>query len=146
MNRTLIVIITGAIIIIALIVNNQKASKPKEIMVESTMPQATKLKVEDIKEGTGEAVKKGDTIVIHYVGTLENGEKFDSSVDRGTPFETQIGMGNVIQGWDEGVIGMKTGGKRKLTIPPDMGYGDQATGSIPPNSTLIFELDLLEIK
>ncbi|OGK18051.1 peptidylprolyl isomerase [Candidatus Roizmanbacteria bacterium RIFCSPLOWO2_12_FULL_40_12] len=110
------------------------------------MQNEDKLKVEDVKEGTGEAVKKGDIIVIHYSGTLENGQKFDSSYDRDEPFETQIGVGNVIQGWDEGVIGMKIGGKRKLTIPPSMGYGDQATGSIPPNSTLIFDLELLSIK
>ncbi len=146
MNRTIIALVVGILIVVAIIINNQKASKPKETVVESTMQKGAKLKVEDIKEGGGETVKKGDTVVIHYVGTLESGEKFDSSVDRGTPFETQIGVGNVIQGWDEGVIGMKVGGKRKLTIPPNMGYGDQAAGSIPPSSTLIFELELLEIK
>ncbi|MDO8639663.1 MAG: FKBP-type peptidyl-prolyl cis-trans isomerase [bacterium] len=104
------------------------------------------LKIEDIKEGTGAAVKSGDTIKIHYLGTLTNGQKFDSSYDRNQPFETQIGVGNVIKGWDLGVIGMKVDGKRKLTIPPDMGYGAQAMGSIPANSTLIFDLELLEIK
>ena len=104
------------------------------------------LKIEDIKEGTGPAVKSGDTIKIHYLGTLTNGQKFDSSYDRNQPFETQIGVGNVIKGWDIGVAGMKVGGKRRLTIPPDMGYGAQVMGSIPANSTLIFDLDLLEIK
>lgn len=104
------------------------------------------LKVEDEKIGTGAAVKSGDTISINYLGTLTNGEKFDSSYDRGQPFETQIGVGQVIKGWDEGVIGMQVGGKRRLTIPPDLGYGSQAQGPIPANSTLIFEVELMGIK
>lgn len=104
------------------------------------------LKIEDTQEGTGTEVKSGDTVVIHYKGTLPDGTQFDSSYDRGEPFETQIGVGRVIKGWDLGVVGMKVGGKRKLTIPPSLGYGQQGTGSIPPNSTLIFELELLEVK
>ncbi len=104
------------------------------------------LKIEEIQEGTGEeSVVVGDDIVIHYRGTLADGTVFDSSYDRGEPFQTQIGVGQVIQGWDEGVIGMKPGGKRKLTIPPHMAYGEQGVGSIPPNSTLIFEVELVEI-
>lgn len=113
---------------------------------QTTNEQLTELKIEDIKEGTGSAVKSGDTISIHYKGTLTDGSTFDSSYDRGVPFETQIGVGMVIEGWDKGVVGMKVGGKRKLTIPPAMGYGDQSAGKIPPNSTLIFEVELLEIK
>jgi FKBP-type peptidyl-prolyl cis-trans isomerase len=104
------------------------------------------LKIEDIKVGTGKEVKNGDTVVIHYLGTLTDGTKFDSSYDRGKPFETQIGTGQVIKGWDLGVVGMKAGGKRKLTIPPELGYGDQAVGSIPANSTLIFEVELIDVK
>lgn len=104
------------------------------------------LKVEDIKIGDGREVKSGDNIVINYLGTLPDGTKFDSSYDRGEPFETQIGVGRVIKGWDLGVVGMKVGGKRKLTIPPDLGYGEQATGPIPANSTLIFEVELVGIK
>jgi len=104
------------------------------------------LKIEDTKVGTGREVKNGDTVVIHYKGTLTNGTKFDSSYDRGAPFETQIGVGQVIKGWDLGVVGMKVGGTRKLTIPPSLGYGDHAAGSIPPNSTLIFEVELIGIK
>ncbi len=104
------------------------------------------LKIEDIKVGTGKEVKSGDTVTINYVGTLENGQKFDSSYDRNQAFVTQIGVGQVIKGWDEGVIGMKVGGKRKLTIPPDLGYGSRDMGVIPPNSTLIFELELLDVK
>jgi FKBP-type peptidyl-prolyl cis-trans isomerase len=116
-------------------------TKPKP-----TLPQAADLKIEDLKVGDGQEVKSGDTVVINYVGTLTDGTKFDSSYDRGTPFETQIGVGRVIEGWDKGVVGMKVGGKRKLTIPPSMGYGDQPAGAIPPNSTLIFEVELVGIK
>jgi FKBP-type peptidyl-prolyl cis-trans isomerase len=104
------------------------------------------LKIQDTAIGTGPEVKSGDTISINYRGTLENGTQFDSSYDRGQPFETQIGVGRVIEGWDKGVVGMKAGGKRILTIPPSLGYGDQQTGSIPPNSTLIFEVELMAIK
>jgi peptidylprolyl isomerase len=104
------------------------------------------LKIEDIKVGTGPEVKPGDTVVMHYNGTLENGEKFDSSYG-GKPFETKIGVGQVIEGWDQGVPGMKVGGKRKLIIPSDLAYGDQGIpGAIPPKATLIFEVELLEIK
>ncbi len=108
----------------------------------------TELKIEDIKVGTGPAeVKSGDTVVVNYKGTLLNGTQFDSSYDRGQPFETKIGVGVVIKGWDVGLLGMKVGGKRKLTIPSDMAYGQQGAGSaIPPNSPLIFELELLAIK
>lgn len=106
----------------------------------------TFFKIEDIKEGKGREVASGDYVVIHYLGTLENGTKFDSSYDRGEPFETRIGVGEVIEGWDMGVVGMKAGGKRKLTIPPQLAYGDREIGVIPPNSTLIFEVELLEVK
>ena len=106
----------------------------------------SKFKIEDLKVGSGGEVHSGDYITIHYLGTLENGQKFDSSYDRGIPFQTRIGVGEVIDGWDMGVIGMKVGGKRKLTIPPQLAYGDRSVGSIPANSTLIFEVELLKIK
>lgn len=121
-------------------------STTQEEATSTQTPQATELKIEDTQPGTGAEVKSGDTISIHYKGTLTDGTVFDSSYDRGEPFETQIGVGQVIEGWDKGVVGMKVGGKRKLTIPPTMGYGAQAAGKIPPNSTLIFEVELLEIK
>lgn len=106
-----------------------------------------KLEIEIQKDGTGSAVMKGDVVVMHYTGYLPDGTKFDSSVDKGVPFETQIGVGQVIRGWDEGVVGMKIGEKRKLTIPPHLGYGEQGFPPvIPPNSPLIFELELLDIK
>lgn len=105
-----------------------------------------KLQIQDEKIGSGTAVQKGDTVDINYVGTLTNGKKFDASADHGGPFTTQIGVGQVIKGWDEGIIGMKVGGKRKLIIPPSLGYGDQDMGTIPPNSTLIFQVELVGIK
>jgi len=112
----------------------------------STMP-TNKLIIEDQTVGTGREVKTGDTISIHYVGTLENGQKFDSSRDRGQPFEAQIGVGQLIKGWDQGIPGMKVGGKRKLTIPSDLAYGDAGIpGAIPAKATLIFEVELMGIK
>jgi peptidylprolyl isomerase len=109
------------------------------------------LQYEDTKVGTGASPQKGQTCVMHYTGWLwENGakgKKFDSSLDRGTPFSFPIGQGRVIKGWDEGVATMKVGGQRTLLIPPDLGYGSRgAGGAIPPNATLIFEVELLEIK
>jgi FKBP-type peptidyl-prolyl cis-trans isomerase len=105
----------------------------------------TQLKVEDIAKGSGPEAVSGKKVRVHYTGTLTNGKKFDSSVDRGQPFEFMLGAGQVIRGWDEGVKGMKVGGKRKLTIPPDMAYGSRDLGVIPPNSTLIFEVELLGV-
>lgn len=104
------------------------------------------LQIKDEVVGTGTEAVKGSTVSVHYVGTLTNGTKFDSSVDRGTPFEFKIGEGRVIQGWEKGLVGMKVGGKRTLTIAPELGYGAQAIGPIPPNSTLVFEIQLLDVK
>lgn len=106
------------------------------------------VQIEILKEGTGAIAKNGDTVSVHYVGTLENGTKFDSSVDRGTPFEFHLGAGQVIPGWDIGVEGMKIGEVRKLTIPSDLAYGSAGAGNgvIPANATLIFQVELLGIK
>jgi FKBP-type peptidyl-prolyl cis-trans isomerase len=105
-----------------------------------------KFKIEDIKVGDGAEAHSGDYVTIHYTGTLENGKTFDSSLDRGTPFKCRIGVGEVIDGWDMGVIGMKVGSKRKLTIPPELAYGERGIGEIPPNSTLIFTVELLDVE
>lgn len=97
--------------------------------------------------GTGEAALPGKTTTVHYTGWLENGKKFDSSVDRGQPFSFPLGAGRVIKGWDEGVQGMKVGGKRRLTIPSNLGYGARGAGGvIPPNATLIFDVELLGVQ
>ncbi len=105
------------------------------------------LQIEDLTPGTGPEAKAGKTVTVHYVGTLTDGKKFDSSRDRGEGFAFRLGAGQVIKGWDQGVAGMKVGGLRKLTIPPELGYGKAGfPGAIPPNATLIFEVELLEVK
>ena len=103
------------------------------------------LKIEDVKVGTGAEATAGKTVTVNYTGWLTNGTKFDSSLDRNQPFKFHLGGGQVIQGWDQGVVGMKIGGKRKLTIPASLGYGARGVGPIPPNSTLVFEVDLLGV-
>lgn len=137
------------LIIFAYFIFGLNGSTPSQSTPQTAPSQAAnndKLQVVDEKIGTGSAVKSGDTVQINYVGTLTNGTKFDASADHGGPFTTQIGVGQVIKGWDEGIIGMKVGGKRKLVIPPSLGYGDQSVGNIPPNSTLIFQVQLVGIK
>ena len=106
----------------------------------------SRMVIDDIKEGVGNEVKDGDTVSVHYAGTLQDGLEFDNSRDRGQPFEFQVGAGMVIKGWDEGIIGMKEGGERILVIPPEKAYGERGIGPIPPNATLVFKIELLEIK
>ncbi len=133
---------------------DEKANPPAgAAKKESKMTKtASGLQYEDTKVGTGESPKAGQTCVMHYTGWLwENGakgKKFDSSLDRGRPFEFPLGLGRVIKGWDEGVASMKVGGKRTLLIPPQLAYGERGVGNglIPPNSTLVFEVELLGVK
>jgi FKBP-type peptidyl-prolyl cis-trans isomerase FkpA len=107
----------------------------------------TGLQIEKLKEGTGKAAVSGASVTVHYTGWLTNGQKFDSSVDRGEPFTFLLGRGQVIKGWDQGVATMKVGDKIKLTIPPELGYGARGAGNvIPPNATLVFEVELLDVK
>lgn len=104
------------------------------------------LVVDDVRIGTGVPVKEGDKVTVHYVGTLQDGTRFDSSYDRGTPFFFTVGKGSVIQGWDKGLVGMKVGGQRILVIPGDLAYGNRQVGVIPANATLVFAIELLKIE
>lgn len=108
---------------------------------------ASGLQYRDETEGSGPVAKAGDHVAVHYTGTLDDGRKFDSSRDRGEPFEFPLGAGTVIRGWDEGVAGMRVGGRRTLRIPPELGYGSRGAGGvIPPNATLLFDVELLEVR
>ena len=121
------------------------APMTEETMSSDAPAGATDLQVTDIKVGEGKEAVAGKIVSVHYVGTLTDGTKFDSSRDRNQAFEFPLGTGRVIAGWDQGVQGMKVGGVRKLVIPPQLGYGDAQAGSIPPNSTLVFEVELLDV-
>ena len=122
-----------------------------QAMAASKVTTASGLQYVDIKVGNGEVAKAGEQVSVHYTGWLQNpdgskGKKFDSSKDRGQPFQFALGGGQVIKGWDEGVAGMKVGGERELIIPPDLGYGPRGAGGvIPPNATLIFDVELLGV-
>ena len=135
--------------------NTEVLETQKDVVAESSpksdnvkmQENVTELKIEDLVVGTGAEAVAGKLITVNYTGTLTDGTKFDSSLNPGrTPFEFTLGAGQVIEGWDKGFSGMKIGGKRKLTIPASMGYGSQGTGPIPGNATLIFEVELLEVK
>lgn len=123
----------------------EKAGARSKQAAAKTVTTASGLKYTDVKIGNGASPVKGKQVKVHYTGTLENGKKFDSSVDRNEPFVFVIGVGQVIPGWDEGVMGMKVGGKRKLVIPSKLGYGSRGAGpDIPPNATLLFDVELLD--
>jgi len=153
-NRNLGIILAAfVLIIIAFFIYNASTTKTTINGTSSSSPVPTKqvmeineLKIEDIKEGQGVSVKEGDIVEVNYTGTLTNGTKFDSSYDRNETFQFNVGAGQVIQGWEKGLVGMKKGGIRKLTIPSSLAYGEQGVpGAIPPNSPLIFEIELVSI-
>ena len=172
MNKSVVVFL-GAIVLLAagFFVFKNKASKPTESApgasesspavssassggTDSATPAAPpvaqdtgELQIFDLKTGTGDTAVAGKTVVVHYTGTLLDGTKFDSSLDRNQPFPFSLGGGQVIQGWDQGVAGMKVGGVRRLIIPAKLGYGEAGAGGvIPPNAALVFEVELLEVK
>ncbi|KKT95228.1 MAG: Peptidyl-prolyl cis-trans isomerase [Parcubacteria group bacterium GW2011_GWC1_45_14] len=149
MKRILILLIALVLVSMAFMYyQGGNKSQTQEETNQLTQEKTMGLKIETTQEGSGEQmVTSGDMISVHYTGKLENGTVFDSSVERGTPFEFQIGQGMVIAGWEQGLLGMKVGEKRTLTIPAEMGYGSRgAAGVIPPNATLIFDVELVSIK
>lgn len=125
-----------------------EATALRNALLEGTNQNGTveKLIIDDVVVGSGAEAKTGNTVSVHYVGTLPNGQEFDNSNKRGEPFEFTLGEGRVIRGWEEGVAGMKVGGKRILVIPSDLAYGDQGYGPIPGKATLVFSIELLEVK
>ena len=152
-----LVLALGAALAASGCASQPRATTPEPAKPESQPAQAapsgqpaaevTALKIEDTKVGTGAEAKSGDLVTVHYTGYLTDGTKFDSSLDSGKPFQFRIGEGKVIQGWEQGFTGMKVGGKRKLTIPPELGYGARGAGrgAIPPNATLVFDVELLGV-
>jgi len=145
-SLTLMLVVWVMLLAIALTSGCKSPSDTFPNQPTATQPQATELKIEDTTVGAGAEAKSGDLVTVNYTGWLTDGTKFDSSVDRNQPFQFRIGEGKVIPGWEQGVAGMKVGGKRKLTIPADLGYGAQGAGGvIPPNATLVFDIELLGI-
>ena len=137
----IVAVLIAAAVLIGYLVSQRGGSNQAEVRTPSG------LRYTEVKEGTGATPQKGQTVTVHYTGTLQNGTKFDSSVDRGRPADFRIGVGEVIKGWDEGLMTMKVGGKRRFTIPPALGYGPMGRPpDIPGNSTLIFDVELLGVK
>jgi FKBP-type peptidyl-prolyl cis-trans isomerase len=147
-----LVLISVAVLVFGLNKNKPVAMLPTATPSLTALPNATiqpamsELQIQDEVVGTGAEAVAGKLITVNYLGTLLDGTKFDSSYDRRVPFQFTLGAGEVIQGWDQGFAGMKVGGKRKLTIPPELGYGATAMGGIPANSTLVFEVELLKVE
>lgn len=138
--------VAGAPVVVA---NGESVTQARaEAYLEATNArgEVTELVIDDVRPGSGDAVAEGDTVRVHYVGRLTNGQEFDNSRQRGIPFTFTVGEGRVIPGWEQGIVGMQVGGQRILVIPADLAYGSQSVGPIPPNSTLIFAIELLGIE
>lgn len=149
MKRSGVLISIGIIVLVGIALFIAAGSERQRVTrdpIASPATQGQKLMITDIVKGTGAIAQPGKTLVVHYKGTLEDGTEFDSSYGRGTPFSFVLGQGSVIQGWEQGFEGMQVGGKRRLVVPPELGYGPRGIGSIPPNATLIFEVELLDVK
>lgn len=145
--KTRVWVVQGALLLCLSSGSIAADNKETKNMTEQTVTTESGLKYLDMTVGTGRLAELGDTASVHYTGWLADGKKFDSSVDRKEPFSFRLGAGQVIKGWDEGVMGMKIGGKRKLTIPPQLAYGARGAGGvIPPNATLTFDVELLDLR
>jgi peptidylprolyl isomerase len=145
-KSAVIVALLSAVCVMPALAAAEKAKSAEKSVAAKQVITASGLKYVDVKVGNGASPIKGKQVKVHYTGTLENGKKFDSSVDRNEPFSFVIGVGQVIPGWDEGVMSMKVGSKRKLIIPSKLGYGAAGAGGvIPPNATLLFDVELLEV-
>ncbi len=140
-QQTILIAALVVVLVLILYVAYRALSKPVGGMITTS----SGLQYQDTKIGTGTTAASGDSVTVHYVGTLADGTQFDSSRARNQPFTFTLGTHSVIAGWDEGIVGMKVGGIRKLVIPPSLGYGSQANGAIPANSTLYFEVELLSV-
>lgn len=137
-------VIVGLLLLNGTVLSSNNSTTNTMNLEQSTTPAT--LQKTDEKVGTGAEAVNGKTVFVHYTGTFANGQKFDSSRDRGEPISFVLGTGNVIAGWDQGLLGMKVGGKRKLVIPPSLGYGPNDYGPIPGNSTLYFDVELVDVK
>ena len=154
-KNTIITVVVGLLVLSVVVIAVAKSQSNGQSTASNSTSSTTSqedstmsedLKIEDITVGEGDEAVAGKEVTVHYTGTFTNGTKFDSSVDRGEPFTFTLGAGDVIEGWDQGVAGMKVGGKRKLTVPPELGYGPNDYASIPGGSTLLFDVELLGVK
>ena len=146
-NRNMRIIAIVVVVLLAASAVAYVLSRRSSSTTGAEIATASGLKYVDLVQGTGATPRRGQTVTVHYTGTLENGRKFESSRDRGVPADFRLGVGAVIKGWDEGLMSMKVGGKRKLIIPSDLGYGPMGRPpNIPGNSTLIFDVELLDVK